>query len=244
MDLSLPTNVVAEADRDVIGGGYIVDSDVYKGHVELMYLDKSVNGAISVNIHFNTGKQVLKNTVYISNRSGGFTYEDKRDGSTKPLPGYSQMNAMFLAINGKPLGEQDKEEKVINIYDYSVGKELPVSRTVFVETLNAPLAIGVLKISEEKATKDSGYKQGTGEFRELNEFDKFFNADSGLTLTEQAAGETEPAFLAKWKKSKKGIVKVKNAKIPGIAGGAVAGAPGASSPAAVAAVADDLFKDA
>lgn len=227
-DFNLPTGVQAEEEKDTLGSGPL-PSDVYAGMVELVYLDKAASGAKSINIHFKTKEgQSVRQTVYISNKKGEYTYE--RDGKQSPLPGYSQMDHFFKALTGKGLNEQSLEEKTIKIYDFEAKAEKPVQRQVFMGAINKPLAIGIILVSEEKTTKESNYKDGTGEFRELNEFHKFFDASSGLTNSEKAAGETEPAFLQKWKEKWVGQTKVKKAKNPGTASGATAGAPAGGAP--------------
>ena len=233
MDLNLPAGVAAVEEADVLGDGGVLDSDVYKGTVELAYLDAAPSGAKRITIHFNTNGQVNKNTTYISNKNGGFTYKDKKTGDDMPLPGYSQMNAFFMAVTGKGIGEQDTSEKMINIYDFSAKVDKPTEVTVFNDTLNKPIAIGIMKVSEEKTTADSGYTQGTGEFREYNEYAKYFDFTSGLTVAEKLAGTASAVFMTKWRKKNQGGLKVKKAKIPGVATGAVAGAPTASPGAPV-----------
>ena len=235
MSFALPEGVAAEEEKDSLGGGVVVDANVYKGIIENVYQDKSDGGAISINIHFKMedGK-VLKQTTYISNRAGGFTYT--RDGKSNPLPGYSQMNSFFKAVTGKGIAEnQATEEKMVKIYKDN--KETPLPRDCFVDAIEKEVAIGILKISEEKTTKSGGKDDkgkdiyvGTGEFREINEFDKFFDADTGLTIVEKLAGETIPDFLNKWKEKNAGKVKVKKAKISGTASGATAGAPATAAP--------------
>lgn len=232
LDLNLPSNVKTEKERDTLGGGAL-STDVYKGIVTLAYLDKSANGATSVNIHFKTDSgQEVRQTVYISNRNGEFTYKDKNTGEAKPLPGYTQMNAFFEAVTGKGIGQQVMEEKTIKLYDFEEKKEMPKQRTIFMDAINQPLAIGIVHVQEEKATKESGYKNGTGEFRDINEFDKFFDPTSGLTNVEKQAGETTPAFLKAWKDKKGGKTVIRKAKVSGTGSGAKAGSPvGDSAPA-------------
>lgn len=235
MSFALPEGVAVEEEKDSLGGGVVVNAEVYKGTLENVYQDKSDGGAISINIHFKMedGK-VLKQVVYISNRAGGFTYNDK-NGKAQPLPGYSQMNSFFKAATGKGIAEnQATEEKMVKIYKDN--KETPLPRDCFVDAIGTEIAIGILKISEEKTTKSGGKDEkgkdiyvGTGEFREINEFDKFFDAASGLTVVEKLAGAETPEFLAAWKEKNAGKVKVKKAKISGTASGATAGAPAASA---------------
>lgn len=225
MDLNLPSSVQAEEEKDIVASGGVLDAAVYKGTVELVYMDKAASGAININIHFNNGSRVIRQTIYISNKKGGFTYH--KDGKDFPLPGYSQVDHFFKAVTSKGIAQQVTEEKTIKIYDYDAKKELPQQRTVFMEALGKPMAVGVIKVSEEKTTKDSGYVDGTGEFREYNEFDKWFNAETGMTRLEELDDSiTEATFIHKWKEKNEGKVKVKRAKNPGAAAsGATSGAP-------------------
>lgn len=226
LDINLPEGVVAEEEKDVIGGGAnILESGVYPGVMELVYLSANAKGTKSVTAHFKkkTDEQVVKVTTYISTKEDAagnvrYTYTDKQSGDTKPLPGYSQVNAMFLALTGKPFSnDQPAQEKVINLYDFMAKEDVPTKVTVFSDTLNKPIAVGILRVSEEKTTAESNYKQGTGEFRDYNEFDKYFNA-AGLTTTEITAGLSSPVFLPKWKEKNTGVTRIKKAKISNVGG--------------------------
>lgn len=209
MDLNLPSNVVLEEERDSIGSGTLA-SDVYLGEIELAYLDAATSGAINVNISFKTNNRSVRQTVYISNKAGKFVYKDK-EGKEQALPGYAQMDAFFTAVTGKGIAQQTTEEKVINIYNYELKKEMPQTRKVFMDVLNKPIAAGILEVSEERTTKDSNYTVGTGEYRTFNEFNKWFDAESGLTNVEKKAGETEAKVLAKWKEANAGKKVVRDA---------------------------------
>ncbi len=237
MDLNLPSNVVLEEERDSVGGGTL-ESGVYLGVIELAYLDAAPSGAISVNINFKTdANRNVRQTIYISNKKGEFVYKNK-DNKDNPLPGYAQMDAFFTAVTGKGIAQQSLEEKVINIYNYDLKKEVPQTRKVFMDILNKPIAAGILQVSEERTTKDSNYTVGTGEYREFNEFNKWFDADTGLTNVEKKAGETEPKVLELWKTVNKGKKVVRNAATRDTS---KAGAPGASNSPANKKPTESLF---
>lgn len=243
MDLNLPSSVKVEEEKDTLGGRVLLNSNIYPGIVDLCYMDKSDKGAISVNIHFKTkDNQVVRETTYISNRDGEFTYKDKQSGEVKPLPGYSQMDSFFKAVTGKGIGQQLKEEKTISLWDKDAKKELPAKRTVFMDVHQQPIAAGILKVSEEKTTKESNYKNGTGEFFEKNELVKWFNVETGLTHVEQAAGITAPTFFNEWKEKYENKVIERKAKVPGKASAATAGAPGQSAAPVGGAPTQSLFK--
>jgi len=215
LSLALPVDVTAEQENDSLGG-FILPADVYKGKLDMVYLDKSPNGAICINIHFNTGSHIVRNTVYISNRKGEFTYNAGK--VAKPLPGYSQMDAFFKAVTGKGIAQQVSATKTIKIYNYDLRKEVPEEREVFVELIGTQAQVGILQVKEEKTNKVSvdpknkPYTEGTGEFREFNELSKWFDED-GLTTAEKASGETSPEFLEKWRDKFSYKVTVRNAKV-------------------------------
>ena len=227
--LALPTGVTADQEKDSLGGG-ILPAKTYPGKIKLVYLDKSDKGAISVNIHFEeeAGGRTVKQTTYISNQKGEYVYV--KDGKTFPLPGYSQMNAFFEATTGKGIAEQETTTKTIKLYIFKDGKggDQLVEREVFMDLQDHACVAGIILVSEEKATKDSNYKDGTGEFREFNEFGKWFDTD-GLTATERAGGLTEPVFIHDWKKKFMDQTVVRKAKNPGAAAGGTDGAPAAKA---------------
>lgn len=227
VNLSLPKDVTAE-DEDFLGNSGLLESGAYKGTIEMIYIDYSRNGAMNINLHFNYKGNVRKFTEYISNRAGEFTYQDKRTGKPKAMPGYALMNSLFMLVNNKPLSDQTLESKMVKIYDYNKKAEVPKEVQVFTELLNQPISIGILKVSEEKTTAESNYQQGTGEFRESNQIDKFFDPTTGQTSTEKDSGK-DPSFLSKWKNRNDNKVKVKKAPKPGTPSEGKAGMPGQSN---------------
>lgn len=229
MDFNLPSGVAVEEERD--STGYTpLPSGVYTGTMQLAYLDQSTGGAHCATFLVKIGDRVVSQTIYFSNKEGKFTYKNK-DNKEQPLPGYSQVDAILTAVTGKGIAGQEVEEKVINIYDYTARKEVPAKRKVFVDTINKPVAVGIDHVSEERTTKDSGYTVGDGTFRDFNEFNKWFNPETGLTTTETKAGATEPKYLETWKAQHEGKTVVRNAKTSSGAQG-TAGAPaGAAKPA-------------
>lgn len=257
LDLNLPSSVKVEEEQDVLGGGGgVVDSGVYQGVIELAYLGKADSGAQNVTIHFkkDADGQVIKNTTYIStgkDSNGNVRYTYNSGDGDKALPGYSQMNSFFLAVTGKGIGAQETSTKTIKIWNFKDKVEKPTEVEVFTDAVNQKIAIGIMKISEEKTTatneKEANGKTkyvGTGEFRDLNEFAKYFDSSTGLTTAEKAAGIDTPDFLSKWKDKNKGAVRVKKAKNPGpTSNGAVPGAPAASTPASTGAVEDPFGDD-
>ena len=197
LDFALPAGVTVEEERDSVGSSGPLDSGVYTGRIEMIYLDAAPSGAKNFNIIFKQGTRTVRQTIYYSNKAGSLTYQCKRDNVPKPLPGYSQLSQIIEAVTGKPVTEQDIDTKSIKVFDWAQRKEVAVEREVFMDTIGVTLKVAILKVSEEKTTKESFYKDGTGEFRELNEFDKFFDED-GISNIERKAGKTEPGFMNTW----------------------------------------------
>jgi len=215
--LALPTGVEKEEERDSLGGDTL-PAGVYKGVVDMAYLDKAPSGALHVVLAIATEGRVIRQTTYISNKEGKFTYGQGKD--MKPLPGYTQMDTFFNSLTDKGIGEQEIEEKTIKVFDFTQRKEVNAQKDVFTSVLKLPVAVGILDVKDEKTTKESNYEQGTGEFRKFNEFNKWFDSDTGLTLKEKSDGVSEPNFLVKWKEQYEGKVTTRLAKKTGTVKGA------------------------
>lgn len=226
MQLDLGNNVKVEKEVDSVGGGgFIVDAGIYQGKLEVVYVDYSDKGAMSINVHFKANNKLIKQTVYISSQKGSFTYKDKNSGEEKALPGYADMNALFMALTGKPLNQQTTEAKYVKVWNRDAKAEVAKEVECFIFD-NPECAVGIRKISDEKTTKNNeGKYVGIGEFRDVNEFDKFFDHATGLTNVEKAAGETDPKFAKKWKETYVGKEDIRKAKISGVPTGAAPGAP-------------------
>ena len=226
-NFALPAGVKQEEERDSVGSSGPLESGVYDGTIEMVYLGASEKGAKNFTIVFKTASgRTVRQTIYYTNRAGELTYMCKRDKVPKPLPGYTQLSQIIESITGKPITDgQDIETKSIKEMDWSVRKEVPVEREVFMDTVGIKMKVAVLKVAEEKTTAESNYKDGTGEFRDINEFDKFFDED-GVSNIERKAGKTEAAFMATWLTKNDAKTKVRKAKNPGTKAAApVAGAP-------------------
>lgn len=173
-------------DEDFIGGGGILDTDLYTAIIKTAYLSKSKKGATAMNLIMNIGKQEVKQTVYMTNRNGDVTYTDKKTGETKNLPGFSQITALCLLVIGKEVGDMDQEEMVVKIYDYESKKELPQSVDCFVELHGETVQIALQRqtVDKNKKNESTGEYEPTGETRDENEVVKFFASDKLVTISE------------------------------------------------------------
>lgn len=214
MDLSKfkTTSDVVVDDTDSLGGGYTLESGVYPMTIDMVYLDETAKGAISMNCVFkNTSGQTLRHTFWIQSgaeKNYATTYVDKRTGEKHLLPGLNQANALVELTLGKQLSDLNPEEKTINLYNHEAGAEIPTKVQVLLDMLNRDVILGVQKKIEPKNVKgDDGlyHPDPTGATRTINEVAKIFQAGTGLTVGEIKAGETTGKFLQSWEKKWKDV---------------------------------------
>lgn len=216
---------VQTKEEDVLGGSRTVPSNVYPAGIKLAYLDKSAKGAICVVFDFalmvNGKERNHKETFYISNAAGSFTYKDKKTGEDKPMPSFVTVDTICKAVTGKGLTELSSEKKMVKVYDYDQKAEVPQEKEVLMDLVRGKLELGVLELTVDKTTKDaSGAYVPTGETRDTNEVSKIFT-EEGLTLVEKDAGKTEAKFKEAWiaQYADKKINKAKGAASGAKAGG-------------------------
>jgi hypothetical protein len=210
-----------------------MESGLYDFKIKAAYLIKSQHGATGVVLDLEgpNGSR-FSPTTYVTNRKGETTYADKQDKTkVHHLPGFNQMNAVSLLALGKPLSELEPENKVVNIYSYEHKKDVPTEVEMLVELIDLPITMGIMKIVEDKNKNVAGpgetpNYQPTGEVRTVNEIDKVFRTEDGLTVPEVLAEETEAKFKDDWSKKNTGRVYNK-AKHAGA--GASTGTPAAAA---------------
>ena len=214
------TNAAESVERDSLGGGYILPSDIYMLTVETAFLQPATSGAVGVVLRFKTkeGNKDYRETVYITNRKGETFYV--RDGQQHLLPGYLMIDTLCQMVTGNSLEKQNTELRTVKVYDPELQKEVPAEREVLVDLQGGDVYAGIIKSVEDKTKKDaSGAYTPTGETREANSISKFFHSESKQTLAEAIAG-TDSKFFADWLTKYKDQV-INNAK--GVAGGATQG---------------------
>ena len=214
------TNAAESVERDSLGGGYILPSDIYMLTVETAYLQPATSGAVGVVLRFKTkeGNKDYRETIYITNRKGETFYV--KDGQQHLLPGYLMIDTLCQMVTGNSLENQNTELRTVKVYDPELQKEVPAEREVLVDLQGGLVYAGIIKSVEDKTKKDaSGAYVPTGETREANSISKFFHSESKQTLAEAIAG-TDSKFFADWLTKYKDQV-INNAK--GVAGGAPQG---------------------
>ena len=221
------TNAAESVERDTLGGGYILPSDIYMLSIETAYLQPAASGAVGVVLRFKTkeGGKDYRETVYITNRKGETFYV--KDGQQHLLPGYLMIDTLCQMVTGNSLENQNTELRTVKVYDPELQKEVPAEREVLVDLQGGLVYAGIIKSVEDKTKKDaSGAYVPTGETREANSISKFFHSESKQTLAEAIAG-TDAKFFDDWLAKYKDQV-INNAK------GVTGGAPQGKAPAAPA----------
>lgn len=192
--------------EDRVGGFQPLESGVYKGKISMAYGLKSQRGAMGVRIETTLqvdGKpRKYTQTYWVTNAKGETTYEDK-NGQKHYLAGFNHVNAICHLLLNKSLNQLATEEKTIQIGD----KLEPVP--VITELLDKPLALGILKVRQNKQVKSGNEYVPTEEEQFVNDVDYVFNED-GLTHLEWKNGKEEPEFIFKWKEANVGEGKYRD----------------------------------
>ncbi len=226
-----------EQSRDVLGGSYILESDVYDAIIKMAYAGTSqTSKSQSVNLTLDIDGKEYRETIWVTNKSNENFYV--KDGKKYPQPGFTTIDDLCLCANGLPLNAQTVEEKVIKIYDFEAKADLPKAVKVITSILNKPVKVAILKSKVDRTKKNDATDkyEPTGETKEENTIEKVFHPTLNVSIAEARA--KKPAeFLDKWREKNKGTVKDKSTKEAGNAG-----RPGANKAGnAPAAKANDLF---
>ena len=232
--MSLLNNVATDSsiqdETDSVGGGGVLESGLYPMKVTMAYLEKSAGGALAVSLHLegvNGGQTRQKLWVASGDAKGNKNYYETQQGEKRYLPGFNNANALCLLTVGKELGQMTTEEKLVKIYSFDAGAEVPTKVEVLTDLIGQEILTGLQKqIVDKRVKADDGSYQPTGETREENEIDKFFRASDRMTTAEIRAEATEAAFAETWENKWTGNTRDRSSK----GGTGQTGAP--STPAA------------
>lgn len=219
-----------EKSEDRLGGFKAIDTDIYTGPVKALFAGKSKEGAMSLTVVVDIGGgREYKETLWITNKKGEnfFTKDNKK----QPLPGFTVANEIALMTTEKELHQLDTEEKVIKLYDFELKKEVPTTVQMVTEAIGKPVALGILKVLENKSKKNdsTGKYEPIEETREVNIIDKVFHPELHVTIPE--ARDQKPAeFWDGWLKRNKGQLRDKRDIKDGDAGAKSGGKGGSSGP--------------
>lgn len=197
---NLETKANVEGEKDVLGGGGVLDTNVYPMKVKVAYFTSAASGAVAINLQGDVdGKEVRQQFWVLSGNDKGNKNTYTKDGKEYYLPSFITANSLALLTVGKELAQLDVEKKVIKLYDFEAKEERPTEVDVLVELTGQMIQAGIQKQTVDKNEKgDDGKYYPTGETREINEVVKFFRFDDGLTVPEIEKGVTEAKFKDDW----------------------------------------------
>ena len=225
------TNEGLEETTDRLGGFQIRATDIYPATIKAAYAGQSAGGARNVTVVVELPDGEYSETIYVTNKNGENWFSNQNDKSKKvPLPGFTTVDDICLVTTGKPLAEQDTEEKVVKIYDFDERKELPKAVPMLVDLIGQPLFLGIVQQTVDKRQKNesTGEYEPTGETRDENVIEKVFHDPTKMTVVEARQGATEPVFFEKWLSKNKGNIRNKAKGADGK--GAQSGRPGGGAP--------------
>lgn len=241
---SLKTDDSIQEEKDSVGGStFTIDSGLHNLTIDAAFIGKADSGAMSLTLHLKNDVAFVRQTLWITsgkakgNRNYYMVKKDgKETGEKAYLPGFNVANALCLLTIGKEISEITTEEKIINLYDFDAGKEIPKKVDMILSLLDQETTFGIVKqIVDKKKKDDNGVYQPTGETREENEIKKVFRLRDGLTITEIKARsklspdelkvvEAQPTFKENWGEKNTGTCEDKSTKT-----GTTAGSPGAAT---------------
>lgn len=225
------TNEGLEETTDRLGGFQIRATDIYPATIKAAYAGQSAGGARNVTIVAELPDGEYSETIYVTNKKGENWFLNQNDKSKKvPLPGFTTIDDICLVTTGKPLAEQDSEEKVVKVYDFDERKELPKAVPMLVDLIGQTLFLGIVQQTVDKNQKNesTGEYEPTGETRDENVIEKVFHDPTKMTVVEARQGATEPVFYEKWLSKNKGNIRNKAKGADGK--GTQSGRPGGGAP--------------
>lgn len=233
-----------EESGDRLGGYKTYPSDAYEAIIKLAYGTESADGAKGLVCHFDIDGEEYRETFWVIGKSGHNYYVDKNN-KKQFLMGYTVANDMMLFATGKPLNEQNWEEKEVKIYNKETKAEEPKAAMVAVDALGQKVVIGLLLKDRWKSVKtDAGYVD-SDETQEENSVDKMFHPENFATVTEVKKQLPLGDFYAKWVEKNKGNKRPAPAKRGNAAGGTAGRPPaagGGTSGAPQRSQSNDMFK--
>jgi len=194
-----------QVEEDVLGGGFTpLASDIYPHTIEYAYGIQSTKGAKGVVLSLKgADNKTVRETIYVTNRAGGNTYVDKKSGENRQLPGFALINSLCILAAGKELGELEPSEKQVMAWNPEAKKELPKAVPMFMELVGKQINTGLLKVVEDKTKQVGNDYVPTGEFRDINQISKFFEAGTMKTIGEKIKN-TDAVFHTQWLEKNKG----------------------------------------
>lgn len=222
-----------EEGRDVVGGSFLKDSNIYDATIKVAYGTVSKKGAKAVALELDIDGTNYRETVYVTNAAGENFYltPDKKKAQ---LPGFNLINDMCRLAADLELHQVSTEDRTLKIYDADAKQELPKSVPVLVDLIGKKVKVALLRKLENKTEKNDQ----TGEYdpipdtRESNEVSKFLFAEDGRTVLEISKGVATAVFAEAWLKANEGKTRDLRKIKDGDTSGSGSGRPDKGAPTA------------
>lgn len=220
-------------EKDSIGGGSrYFESGIYEAVLNAVYTLPPSEGsnAMGIVVEATMDGRKYRETFYVTNRKGENFYTNS-SGNKVPLPGFVIINDLCLCTTGKPLAQQETENRVFEMYSRAEMANVATSVPTLVDLLNQKVWLGVVKQEVNKRARN----QATGAYEPINEkvtenvVDKVFHYETKMTTSEATDGKAEAKFFEDWKKANDGRTRNRFKEVKGSSAG-TAKAP-ASAPA-------------
>lgn len=221
-----------EESEDRLGGFAALESDIYTGPIKMAYAGKSDSGARNITVILGLpGGKEHRETVYITNKKGEnwYVHKDDKDKKKQALPGFTLIDDLCLVATGKPLAEQDAEDKMVKVYDAEQKKEVPKSVPVLTDLIGKEVSVAISKVLENKSVKEGNEYVATAETRTTNAIEKVFDTETKMTVAEARKGDEKGTFWDAWLERNKGQTRDKRTIKDGGSAGS-AGRPGSRAP--------------
>lgn len=176
-----------KVEDDFVGGGGVLATDIYTATIKAAYeTSSSKSKAVAMNLILVIDGKEVRQQIWMTNGSGGVTYKDKKSGETKNLPGYNQVNSLFMLVLGKEIGEADVEELTMKLYDFDAKAEINKAVDCYTELHGVEIQVALQQqtVDKTKLNESTGKYDPTGETRDINEVVKFFPATRQVTISE------------------------------------------------------------
>lgn len=216
--MSLLSNLAVTQDievaKDSIGGGGPLESGVYKASVKSVHFETSRGGALAANLALDINGREVRQKLWITSgdAKGNKNYYEK-DGTKRFLPGFELFRSLTLMTVGKEPSDVNTDEGVLKIWNPQSRKEEPTTVPLARELAGTSIQVGLLKQTVNKRVQnDAGEYVASAETRDENEIDRFFHAESGMTLAEALGGDTAGTFIDMWRSRHEGVTRDRTEK--------------------------------
>lgn len=197
---------VEVTNEDTLGGGFILDTGLYPMIIDVAYLGKSRNGAISLNLHLkqaNGRGLTVRQTIYITSgdAKGNKTHYIGQDKKKHDLPGYALADLISQIAADMNVASLTSEKKMVKLYNFEIGAEQPTEVDQLSELMTRPILVGLRKVRSNKMVRnqDGSYDPLPDE-RFFNEIHKVFYPDR-FTVAEKSVKADKAAFADTWEGS-------------------------------------------